>query len=518
MRLFKFTSITLACLLSYFAYAQENHSYVQIGFENTASHTFTVRTPSPLQFQPRQRRWLSVKVGEEVMYIKMMKRYPLFVVTPEMNNTIIDISGTAKLRNKGDTETILYLRAPQSQTLPSKTQQKGTYDPSTSRKDPTVNGSWKHYERGITTRGDYGTLTRHPSLHTLILKHKKIAVVPVRVTITDKKMTKSKKNTPEAIAEKEEQFQTDFQHSFYERLVLMKDRDKLSIDVQDVNTTNQLLSENGIESIEDLLEEEPNKIADILGVDALFSANVEILQMMSKGGAIALNLISDRAVTTDRSKVTLTLYDGYSGARIWEVWQRFDNFTPFWKTETLIQTMLQGEVDRYFPYHVRYMRRVQKELAEEVLLEEEPTIPTPPESVEEQVPPPPPPITEGETDTSDEIYTIVQDMPHFPGCEHLEGRERRSCAEKRMLEYLYKSIRYPEIARENKIEGMVVISFVVEKDGSINDAKILRDLGGGCGLEALRLVQAMPKWIPGKQRNQPVRTQFNLPVRFKLEG
>jgi len=65
---------------------------------------------------------------------------------------------------------------------------------------------------------------------------------------------------------------------------------------------------------------------------------------------------------------------------------------------------------------------------------------------------------------------------------------------------------------------MVVVSFVVEKDGSVTDPKILRDLGGGCGKEALRIVQAMPKWVPGKQRNQPVRVQFNLPVRFKLEG
>jgi len=453
------------------------------------------------------------------MYIKMMKRYPLFVVTPEMNNTIIDISGTAKLRNKGDIETILYLHAPQSQTLPSETRQKSTYAPSaTTRKDPTVNGSWKHYEQGVVTRGDYGTITRHPALHSLIVEHKKVAVVPVGVTITDKKMTKNKKNSPEAIAEKEEQFQTDFQRSFYERLAQMKERDKLSIDVQDVNITNQLLSENGIETIEDLFDEEPSKIANILGVDALFSADVEILQMMSKGGAIALSLLSDSAVTTDRSKVTLNLYDGYTGARIWRVWQRFDNFTPFWKTETLIQTMLKGEVDRYFPYHVRYMRRVQKELAEEVFLEEEPTVPPPSQPIEKQVPPPPPPITEGETDTSDEIFTIVEEMPRFPGCEYLEGRERKSCADKKMLEYLYKSIRYPEVARENKIEGMVVISYVVEKDGSITNAKILRDLGGGCGLEALRLVEAMPRWIPGKQRNQAIRTQFNLPVRFKLEG
>ncbi len=270
-----------------------------------------------------------------------------------MNGTVIDVTATAKLRNKGDTETIVYIEPPRGEVAPS-AQSESTYDPSTTRKDPTVNGSWRHYERGVTTRGDYGTVTQHPALRDLIATHKTVAVVPVGVTITDKKMTKNKKNTPEAIAEKEQQFQTDFQRSFYERLVKMQEKDKLTISIQDVDETNRLLAENGIEGIEDLFDEAPSKITDILGVDALFSADVEILQMMGKGGAIALSLLSDSAITTDRSKVTLTLYDGYTGARIWEVWQRFDNFTPFWKTETLIQTMLKGEVDRYFPYHVRF--------------------------------------------------------------------------------------------------------------------------------------------------------------------
>ncbi|MDX1941007.1 MAG: TonB family protein, partial [Saprospiraceae bacterium] len=83
-----------------------------------------------------------------------------------------------------------------------------------------------------------------------------------------------------------------------------------------------------------------------------------------------------------------------------------------------------------------------------------------------------------------------------------------------------RNIFYPLEARQNGNEGTVVLSFVVEKDGSISNPKILRDIGGGCGVEALRIVQLMIdgelKWVPGKTKGKPVRTLFNLPVRFKL--
>ncbi|MBR3939337.1 MAG: energy transducer TonB, partial [Bacteroidales bacterium] len=67
------------------------------------------------------------------------------------------------------------------------------------------------------------------------------------------------------------------------------------------------------------------------------------------------------------------------------------------------------------------------------------------------------------------------------------------------------------------ITGRVFLTFVVEKDGSIANARILRDIGGGCGQEALRVVKSMPKWTPGEQRGRPVRVQFNLPVSFELQ-
>lgn len=86
-----------------------------------------------------------------------------------------------------------------------------------------------------------------------------------------------------------------------------------------------------------------------------------------------------------------------------------------------------------------------------------------------------------------------------------------------MLQFIYSNIKYPAIARENGVEGTVYVKFVVEKDGKITNAEIVRDIGAGCGQEALRVVGLMPEWEPGKQRGRPVRVQFNLPVKYKLE-
>jgi protein TonB len=130
-------------------------------------------------------------------------------------------------------------------------------------------------------------------------------------------------------------------------------------------------------------------------------------------------------------------------------------------------------------------------------------------------PPPPPPPPQPKVE---EIFKVVEDMPRFPGCEDNSNKEeRKKCAEQKMLEYIYKNIKYPAIARENGVEGTVVITFVVETDGTITAAQIARDIGAQCGQEALRVVEDMPKWIPGKQRGRAVRVQFNLPVKFKLE-
>ena len=121
------------------------------------------------------------------------------------------------------------------------------------------------------------------------------------------------------------------------------------------------------------------------------------------------------------------------------------------------------------------------------------------------------------------VHAIVEEMPRFPGCEDLGGdmKSKKNCADKKLLEFIYKSVKYPTLAKENGVEGTVVVSFVVEKDGSITNIQVIRDAGAGLGDEAVRVVEKMQnlpqKWIPGKQGNESVRVQFNLPIRFKLK-
>lgn len=106
--------------------------------------------------------------------------------------------------------------------------------------------------------------------------------------------------------------------------------------------------------------------------------------------------------------------------------------------------------------------------------------------------------------SDDQIFRVVEKTPEFPG-----GDEAR-------IAYMIKTISYPEQARKDKVEGIVYVTFVVERDGSISNAQVLRGIGGGCDEVALNAIQQMPAWIPGKEKGEPVRVQFNMPVKFTL--
>ena len=122
--------------------------------------------------------------------------------------------------------------------------------------------------------------------------------------------------------------------------------------------------------------------------------------------------------------------------------------------------------------------------------------------------------------TADSIYQQVEIMPRFAGCEDIDGNEgdKTSCAQKKMFEFIYSNIKYPKVAHEKGVEGMVVISFVVNKDGAASDFRIVRDIGAQCGEEALRAIKGMPQWIPGRHKGQPVAVEMKLPIRFMLEN
>ncbi len=111
-----------------------------------------------------------------------------------------------------------------------------------------------------------------------------------------------------------------------------------------------------------------------------------------------------------------------------------------------------------------------------------------------------------EEEEVEQIFTIVEDKPGFPG------------GDAAMYKYLGKNINYPSQARRMGIEGRVFVQFVVNKDGSISDVQAIKGIGAGCDEEAERVIKSMPKWKPGKQRGRPVKVRMVLPVYFKLNN
>ncbi len=103
-----------------------------------------------------------------------------------------------------------------------------------------------------------------------------------------------------------------------------------------------------------------------------------------------------------------------------------------------------------------------------------------------------------------EVFFVVEDMPEFPG------------GEAKMFKYISDNMDYPPLARENNIQGRVTVQFVVDEKGRVIDAKVLKGIGWGCDEAALKVVNSMPNWKPGKQRNKPVRVRFVIPIRFVL--
>ena len=105
----------------------------------------------------------------------------------------------------------------------------------------------------------------------------------------------------------------------------------------------------------------------------------------------------------------------------------------------------------------------------------------------------------------EEPFNVVEDMPAFPG-----GMDA-------MIQFLSSNIQYPADAQKQKVDGRVLVNFVVEKDGSITEVKVIKPTFPSLDAEAVRVVKAMPKWKPGYQRGQAVRVQFTMPINFSLK-
>ena len=103
------------------------------------------------------------------------------------------------------------------------------------------------------------------------------------------------------------------------------------------------------------------------------------------------------------------------------------------------------------------------------------------------------------------VFDVVEEMPQFPG------------GQAALLEYLSKNIKYPVVAEENGVQGRVIVTFVVERDGSITDVKVVKSVDPSLDKEATRVVKSMPKWQPGKQNGSAVRVKYTVPVTFRLQ-
>ena len=112
---------------------------------------------------------------------------------------------------------------------------------------------------------------------------------------------------------------------------------------------------------------------------------------------------------------------------------------------------------------------------------------------------------EPKPEVENKVFDVVEQMPSFPG------------GPSALMQYLSSNIKYPVVAQENGVQGRVVVSFVVERDGSITDVQVARSVDPSLDREAQCVVRNMPRWIPGKQNGQAVRVKYNVPVAFRLQ-
>ncbi|NMD00437.1 MAG: energy transducer TonB [Bacteroidales bacterium] len=116
------------------------------------------------------------------------------------------------------------------------------------------------------------------------------------------------------------------------------------------------------------------------------------------------------------------------------------------------------------------------------------------------------PIEVQQEEENEEIvnFYVIEEKPEFPG------------GEAAMFQWIAKNVKYPEIAKENGVQGKVFVQFVIGKEGKVTDVQVVRGVDPSLDKEAVRIIQSMPAWKPGKQRGKPVKVSFQLPINFKL--
>ncbi len=123
-----------------------------------------------------------------------------------------------------------------------------------------------------------------------------------------------------------------------------------------------------------------------------------------------------------------------------------------------------------------------------------------------------------EEDDSEVPFTVIEDVPVFPGCEGVEKSKRLDCFMEQMAKHIKKNQQYPERAMEDGIQGRVSVLFIIDKDGSISNVQVKGPKGGELlEKEAKRVIEKLPKFKPGMQRGKPVKVKYSQPITFKLQ-
>ncbi len=117
------------------------------------------------------------------------------------------------------------------------------------------------------------------------------------------------------------------------------------------------------------------------------------------------------------------------------------------------------------------------------------------------------------------VYLNASEMPYFGNCDEqdMDNTERRTCSNLKLVEFIKENLKYPKEAKEKNIQGIVLVSFIIDETGKILAPKVVRDIGGGCGAEGLRVLKSMPRWAAAKEADEKVKVKLQLPLRFNLK-
>ena len=120
------------------------------------------------------------------------------------------------------------------------------------------------------------------------------------------------------------------------------------------------------------------------------------------------------------------------------------------------------------------------------------------------------------TKSGEPVFENPMEMPRFPGCEELEMDKRYPCSINKLVDFVSDNLKYPASAKEQKIEGTVMVEFIVDKRGNVIEPKITKSVSASLDAEALKVVKAMPRWIPAREEGTIVNSLMNFPIKFQL--